>query len=502
MATTRVQPGQLSSAIDAAAPNDTLILERGIHDLGANFKTINKTLIIQGVDWSPGMFVNGTYGHDMSKIAVQVRGRFSLTSGALASVFRGFGMDGGVSTQASGTWLVAADGVTFEDLACQNRTNGFPGRIFFTWGSSTKITGPSARRMRMRLIGDPARDRHDHTFYIKNTDGAIIEDTLIYECPDGWAFHFYPNGDNTRLKRVVIDRCGGGVTFSGANDASTGLSGCLASSGNIIEDSILTNAQDSRSGLVESWWGCTPIGTGNIVRNSNLWQGPGAAGSRIRSGNGGFTVDANVKNVDPKFTNPSIGDYRLLPDSPVLGLGPIQIQPGTAPPPPPPPPDTTAPLVALTAPLEGARLIDTVTFKANASDDVALDRVEFFVGSQLFQTDRQAPYGEVALSLAAVPNGPNTVKAVAYDTAGNSSQTTVNVVIGPEAPPPPPPDDPCKPVKDELALTQAQLANAQLALATANSKLAVAEAHIDAVATSILTELKDVSDIAQAELDN
>ena len=59
MATLRVQPGQLSSAIDAAVAGDTLILERGIHNLGTGFKTINKALIIQGVDWFENMFVTG-----------------------------------------------------------------------------------------------------------------------------------------------------------------------------------------------------------------------------------------------------------------------------------------------------------------------------------------------------------------------------------------------------------------------------------------------------------
>lgn len=499
MATLRVQPGQLSSAIDAAVAGDTLILERGIHNLGTGFKTINKALIIQGVDWNPGMFVTGTYGHDMSAISVQVRGRFSLGTSADGSVFRGFGMDGGVSSEVSGTWLNSADGVIFEDLACQNRTNGFPGRIFFTWGAPTRILMPTARRMRMRLIGDPARDRHDHVFYIKNCDGGVIEDSLIYDCPDGWAFHFYPNGDNTRIRRVVVDRCDGGLTFSGANDSSTGLSGCLASGDNIIEDSILTNAQDSRSALVESWWGCTPIGSGNIVRTSNVWQGPGAAGKRISTANGGFVVETSVKNVDPKYKNPAIGDYTLLADSPVLGMGPTYIQPGTVTPP-PPPVDTTPPLVDLVSPTEGARIIDTVTFEASASDNVSVSKVEFYINTQLVYTDSSSPYLSTAISLAGVPNGANTVKVVAYDAAGNKTEKVVNVLVGPENPPPP--DDPCQPVKDQLAQTQAQLANAQLALAAANAQLSATESRANALASAVKTKAQEIQALAQVELDN
>lgn len=498
MATIRVQPGQLSSAIDAAQANDTLILERGIHNLGTGFKTINKPLIIQGVDWFENMFVTGTYGHDMSAISVQVRGRFSLGTSADGSVFRGFGMDGGVSTQASGTWLNSADGVIFEDLACQNRTNGFPGRIFFTWGAPTRILMPTARRMRMRLIGDPARDRHDHVFYIKNADGAVVEDSLIYDCPDGWAFHFYPNSDNARIRRVLVDRCDGGATFSGANDSSTGLTGCLQSSGNIIEDSILTNAQDSRSGLVESWWGCTPIGTGNVVRTTNLWQGPGAAGQRVLSGNGGFTVDSSVKNVDPKYKNPAIGDYTLAEDSPVKGWGPVGVQPGTVTP--PPPVDTTPPLVDLVSPTEGSRIIDTVVFEASASDNVDVSRVEFYINTQLVYTDSSSPYLSSAISLAGVPNGANTVKVAAYDTAGNKTEKVVNVLVGPENPPPP--DDPCQPVKDQLAQTQAQLANAQLALAAANAQLSATESRANTLASAVKTKAQEIQALAQVELDN
>jgi hypothetical protein len=271
----------------------------------------------------------------MSSVSVRLKGRFSINSGGGGSVFRGFGWSGAVSTEASGTCLVNGDGCIFEDLVCMNRIDGFPGRIFFTIGSPRFTSNVIFRRIRFRLIGDPSRNNHDHPLYIKNCQFTRVEDCLFYEITDGWCFHFYNNGDDTTVQRITAANVNAGITFSGANDSSTGLTGCYSSDRNIVEKSILMNCTRSGRYLVESYWGCSPAGVGNVVRDSNVYQGSGSGG-RINSSSGGFTT-SNLQNTDPLFVNPSVGDYRLSSNSPSIGYGPQQLQPGGSTPSPPSP---------------------------------------------------------------------------------------------------------------------------------------------------------------------
>jgi hypothetical protein len=54
--------------------------------------------------------------------------------------------------------------------------------------------------------------------------------------------------------------------------------------------------------------------------------------------------------------------------------------------------DTGSPSIVLTAPVVNDRVRGTVTLAADASDDVAVDRVEFFVDGVIAGTDYLAPY--------------------------------------------------------------------------------------------------------------
>jgi hypothetical protein len=108
-----------------------------------------------------------------------------------------------------------------------------------------------------------------------------------------------------------------------------------------------------------------------------------------------------------------------------------------------PPPDTTPPNVSIASPA-GGNVSGTVTISANASDNVGVTRVDFFVNGSLVGSDSTAPY-QYSWNTAAVGNGAATLRAIAYDAAGNSAQSaivTVNVanVVAPPPPPPPPAD--------------------------------------------------------------
>jgi hypothetical protein len=94
--------------------------------------------------------------------------------------------------------------------------------------------------------------------------------------------------------------------------------------------------------------------------------------------------------------------------------------------PPPPPVDTQPPSVSFTAPAANAPLRGTVTVSANASDNVAVAHVDFYDGPTLIGSDTSSPF---SVPWTTSGDGPHTLTATAFDTAGLSSSVTraVNV---------------------------------------------------------------------------
>jgi peptidoglycan/xylan/chitin deacetylase (PgdA/CDA1 family) len=91
--------------------------------------------------------------------------------------------------------------------------------------------------------------------------------------------------------------------------------------------------------------------------------------------------------------------------------------------------DTTAPTVALTAPAAGSRMAGTVTLSADASDNVAVDHVDFLVDGNVAGTLSSGPFN-FNWNSRAVTNGTHTITARAVDTAGNSkTSSAVSVTI-------------------------------------------------------------------------
>jgi large repetitive protein len=98
-----------------------------------------------------------------------------------------------------------------------------------------------------------------------------------------------------------------------------------------------------------------------------------------------------------------------------------------------PPSDTTPPAVALLKPLNGAVVSGTLSeaagnCEASASDAGGIDRVEFFVDGTLANTERSSPWACI-VNTTSYPDGAHTIRAVAYDVAGNSSQAQVSVTF-------------------------------------------------------------------------
>jgi peptidoglycan/xylan/chitin deacetylase (PgdA/CDA1 family) len=91
--------------------------------------------------------------------------------------------------------------------------------------------------------------------------------------------------------------------------------------------------------------------------------------------------------------------------------------------------DTTAPSVSLTAPAEGATVNGTVTLTATASDNVAVDHVDFLVDAQSVGSDSSAPYSVDWDSLSVV-DGPHSISALAVDSVDNSTTSdAVSVTV-------------------------------------------------------------------------
>jgi peptidoglycan/xylan/chitin deacetylase (PgdA/CDA1 family) len=91
--------------------------------------------------------------------------------------------------------------------------------------------------------------------------------------------------------------------------------------------------------------------------------------------------------------------------------------------------DTTPPAVSVTAPANGAAVAGIVNVVADATDDVAVDHVDFLVDGSLAGTSTSGPFS-FGWNSRNVANGTHTITARAVDTAGNATtSSTVTVTV-------------------------------------------------------------------------
>ena len=100
------------------------------------------------------------------------------------------------------------------------------------------------------------------------------------------------------------------------------------------------------------------------------------------------------------------------------------------------PTDTTAPLVAITAPTNGSTVSGITNINASSTDNVAVGGVKFLInGTQFGTEDTIAPY-TTAWNTASTSNGSYTLLAVSRDTSGNlATSTAVNITVNNVTPP-------------------------------------------------------------------
>jgi beta-glucanase (GH16 family) len=92
-------------------------------------------------------------------------------------------------------------------------------------------------------------------------------------------------------------------------------------------------------------------------------------------------------------------------------------------------PDTTGPTVSITSPRSGStvRRSTSVAVAANATDNVAVTKVDLYAGSTLLCSDSAAPYS--CTWKTGTKRGYQTLTAKAYDPSGNVSTTSSTVYV-------------------------------------------------------------------------
>lgn len=96
--------------------------------------------------------------------------------------------------------------------------------------------------------------------------------------------------------------------------------------------------------------------------------------------------------------------------------------------------DTTTPNVAITSPANGSTVGGTATVAANATDNVAVARVDFYVDGAWVAGDTTAPYS-FSWDTNSYASGAHSITAVATDTAGLTSQSVITLYANDNVPP-------------------------------------------------------------------
>jgi len=86
------------------------------------------------------------------------------------------------------------------------------------------------------------------------------------------------------------------------------------------------------------------------------------------------------------------------------------------------------PVISITDPAESANVSGAVVVIADATDDIGIDRVDFFIDNVLAGSDTTVPY-EWVWDTTAVSDGVHTITATAVDTTSQSTDININVLV-------------------------------------------------------------------------
>ena len=97
--------------------------------------------------------------------------------------------------------------------------------------------------------------------------------------------------------------------------------------------------------------------------------------------------------------------------------------------------DNAPPTVQITNPDDQSVVTGTTLVTANATDDVEVVKVEFYIDGFLKLTDVSAPY-TFSRDTTSVSNGSHTITAIVYDLVNKSASDTITVSVENKAPAP------------------------------------------------------------------
>jgi hypothetical protein len=90
--------------------------------------------------------------------------------------------------------------------------------------------------------------------------------------------------------------------------------------------------------------------------------------------------------------------------------------------------DTTAPTTSISFPWKDSLLRGTTSVNANATDNIGVSKVEFYVDGALKATDTTSTYS-FSWNTTQGTDGAHTLMAKAYDAAGNSASNSITVKV-------------------------------------------------------------------------
>jgi len=96
----------------------------------------------------------------------------------------------------------------------------------------------------------------------------------------------------------------------------------------------------------------------------------------------------------------------------------------------PNPSDGSAPIVAITAPVQGATVSGTVSIDVSAFDDFGVDKVRILIDGTLLIELYSAPFHANWNTSALADNSTHVIRVEALDVAQNISSQQITVTIG------------------------------------------------------------------------
>jgi hypothetical protein len=244
-----------------------------------------------------------------------IAGRFYVAHSAAYTTVTGLRLDGQNPTDLPSP-TVDADHVTFSD---DDVTNDNSNAVCFIVGSNIGY-GPGddfladhdvvhncgVLATRDQQSPDPLSGFYEHAFYMENTAGFRITQTIMY-------------GIANRCVQLYPHAVDGEIDHNLCVGAGTGVIVDSTSSGNTITRNIITGAS-VQGGIAQ---GSTLVGGGNVADQNVLWDDD----PDLYQVHGGDLVVTGVLGADPQYTDATSGNYRLQPGSPAAGYGPDSIQP-------------------------------------------------------------------------------------------------------------------------------------------------------------------------------